>query len=73
MVFTRSQIENLSREELIEELINLSDITDRLKDLTDKFDNFAKKYKEVKSDLVVSCFQLSVIFSYRPIRKERCE
>ena len=50
MVFTRSQIENLSREELIEELVNLSDITDRLKDLTDNFDNFAKKYEEVKSD-----------------------
>ena len=58
MVFTRSQIENLSREELIEELVNLSDITDR-------------RRSQVR--LVVSCFQLSVIFSYRPIRKERCE
>ena len=54
MVFTRSQIENLSREELIEELVKLSDITDRLKDLTDKFDNFSKKYEELKSDLVVT-------------------
>ena len=50
MVFTRSQIENLNREELIEELVKLSDITDRLKDLTDKFDNFSKKYEELKSD-----------------------
>ena len=54
MVFTRSQIENLSREELIEELVKLSDITDRLKELTDKFGNFSKKYKELKSDLVVT-------------------
>ena len=48
MVFTRSQIENLSREELIEELVKLSDITDQLKDLTDKFDNCSKKYEELK-------------------------
>ena len=54
MVFTRSQIENLSREELIEELVKLSDITDRLKELTDKFDNFSKKYEELKSDLNVT-------------------
>ena len=33
MVFTRSQIENLSREELMEEFVKLSDITDRLKEL----------------------------------------
>ena len=37
MAFTRRQIENLSRKELIEELVKLSDITDRLKDVTDKF------------------------------------
>ena len=54
MVFIRSQIENLSREELIEELVKLSDITDRLKDLTDKFGSFSKKYEELKSDLVVT-------------------
>ena len=53
MVFKRSQIENLIRE-LIEELVKLSDITDWLKDLTDKFDNFPKKYEELKSDLVVT-------------------
>ena len=54
MVFTRTQIENRSREVLIEELVKLSDITDRLKDLTDKFDNFSKKFEELKSDLVVT-------------------
>ena len=40
MVFTRSKIENLSREELIKERVKFSDITDRLKELGDKFDNF---------------------------------
>ena len=49
MVFTRNQIKNLSREELIEELVKLSDIIDRLKELTDKFDNFSKYYEELKS------------------------
>ena len=33
MVFTRSKIENLSREELIKERVKFSDITDRLKEL----------------------------------------
>ena len=63
MVFTRSQIENLSREELIEELVKLSDITDQLKELTDKFHNFSKKYEELKSDLVVTKKCNSLLYS----------
>ena len=47
MVFTRSQIENLSREELIEELVKLSDITDRLKDLTDNFQKSTKNSSQI--------------------------
>ena len=39
MVFTRSQIENLSREELIEEVVKFSDIPVWLNELTDKFDS----------------------------------
>ena len=63
MVFTRSQIENLSRQELIEEPAKLSDITDRLKDLTEKLDNFSKKYKELKSDLVFTKKCNSLLYS----------
>ena len=63
MVFTRSQIKNLSREELVEELVKPSDITDRLKELTDKFDNFSKKYKELKSYLVVTKKSNSLLYS----------
>ena len=69
MVFTRSQIENLSREELIEELVKLSDITDRLKELTDKFEKRRTQGR-------FGCYQkmkLSATFSYLPIKKERCE
>ena len=63
MVCTRSQIENLSREELMEELVKFSAITDRLKDLTDKFDNFSEKYEELKSDLVVTKKCNSLLYS----------
>ena len=63
MVFTRRQIENLSREDLIEELVKLFDITDQLKDLTDKFDNFSKKYEELKSDLFVAKKCSSLLYS----------
>ena len=62
MVFTRSR----------KELVKLSDITYRLKKLTDKFDNFSKKYEELVRFSCYQKMQLSVIFSYRLIRKERC-
>ena len=38
MVFTRSQIDNHSREELIDELLKVSDISYQYKNLTDRFD-----------------------------------
>ena len=40
MVRTRSQLENLSKEELIKELITVDDITSKISDLTNRFDNF---------------------------------
>ena len=40
MVQTRSQLENLSKEELIEELITVDDITPKISDLTNQFDDF---------------------------------
>ena len=53
-MLTRSQIENLSREELIEELLQLSDISIQLKALNDGFDTFASKHEELKSDLLIT-------------------
>ena len=64
MVFTRSQIENLCRQGLIEELVKLSDIADRLKEIKDKFDNFSKMYEELKSDLVISKRFNSLLYSH---------
>ena len=43
MVLARAQADNLSREELIEELLKFSDITDKLNGLNNRFDNFIKK------------------------------
>ena len=50
MVFTRSQIENLGREDLIEKL-------------TDKVNNFWRTYQELKSDLVVPRKCNSLLYS----------
>ena len=47
MVLTRAQVDNLSREELIEELLKFSDITDKLNGLNNRFDDFIKKYDEL--------------------------
>ena len=54
MVLTRSQIENFTREELIEELLQLSDISYQLKALSDRFDTFIAKNEELKSDLLIT-------------------
>ena len=42
MVLTRAQVDNLSREELIEVLFKFSDITDKLSGLNNRFDDFIK-------------------------------
>ena len=40
VVQTRSKLENLSKEELIEELTIVKDITSKLSDLSNQFDDF---------------------------------
>ena len=54
MVLTKAQVDNLSREELIEELLKFSDITDKLNGLNNRFDDFIKKYDELNSELLIS-------------------
>ena len=44
MVRTRSQLENLSKKELIEELITVEDISSKLSDLTSSFDDFLTRF-----------------------------
>ena len=54
MALTRAQVDNLSREELLEELLKFSDITEMLNGLNNRFDDFIKKYDELNSELLIS-------------------
>ena len=54
MVRTRSQLENLSKEELIEKLIIFDDITSKISDLTNRFDDFLRRFEVVSSDIVIT-------------------
>ena len=54
MVRTRNQLENLSKEELIEKLITVNDITSKISDLTNQFDDFLRRFEVVSSDLAIT-------------------
>ena len=56
MFLTRSQYENVSKEELIQELNNINpsfvnEINAKLTDLSDRFNKFTSKYDKVYSEL----------------------
>ena len=53
-MLTRVQIENLTREELTEELLQIFDISCQLKALSDRFNTFSAKHEELKSDLLIT-------------------
>ena len=54
MVQTRSQLESLSKEELIEELNSVENISSKLFDLTSRSDDFLRRYEILNSELTVS-------------------
>ena len=54
MVVTRSQFENLSKDELIERILQIENIEDKLEHLNKRFDDFLGKYNELHSELQVS-------------------
>ena len=54
MVRTRSQLENLSKEELIDELISVEDISSKLSDLTSCFNDFLRRYEVLPLELTIS-------------------
>ena len=54
MVQTRIQLENLIKEELIDELISVKDIPSKLSDLTCCFDDFLRRYEILSSELSVT-------------------
>ena len=55
MVLKKAQADNLSREELIEELLKYFDITDKLNGLNNRFEDFEIKKHDT----------LSIIFEYQ--------
>ena len=54
MVRTRSQLENLSKEEVIEELITVNVISSKLSDLSNRFNDFLRRFEVVSSDLAIA-------------------
>ena len=54
MVRTRSQLENLSKEELTDKFISVGDISSKLSDLTSHFNDFLGRYEILNSELTVS-------------------
>ena len=51
MVFTRSKLNKLSKEELIEQLLSFDNLSEKINDLTKKIDDFASKFDRVFSEL----------------------
>ena len=51
MVQTKSRSENLSKQELIEELSTVDDIASKISDLTNRFDDFLRRFEVVSSDV----------------------
>ena len=54
MVLTRSQHENLSKDELINRLLQTDNIEDKLEHFNRRFDDFLGKFNELHSELQVS-------------------
>ena len=52
-VLTRAQIENMSKEELVDELLKSSEISSKLDNLTLAFEEFTLKYNQMYSELAV--------------------
>ena len=53
VVLTRSQLESYSKDQLIEELLNISTISTQMEELKNRFDDFIKKIDVISSELAV--------------------
>ena len=53
MVLRRSQYENMSKEELIEQVVSHDDVAAKLSKLTKRFDEFSGKYETLHFELKV--------------------
>ena len=63
VVFTRAQLDTLSRKKLAEELTRCPNIADQLRILTNRLDDFVGKYDKLQSELVISKNCNSLLFN----------
>ena len=54
MVLTRRQYENMSKEEMIEQLVSHDNIATKLSELNKRFDEFCDKYEALHSELKIT-------------------
>ena len=54
MVRTRSQLEHLSKEELIDVFMSTEDISSKVVNLTTRFDDFTRRFEIISSELAAS-------------------
>ena len=54
MVLTRSQYENMSKEELIEQLVSHNEVAAKLSELSKILDEFSDKYETLHSELKIT-------------------
>ena len=54
MIRTRSLLEHLSKDELIDELLSIKDISSKVANLMTQFDNFFRTFEILSSELAVS-------------------
>ena len=54
MVQTRSQLQHLSKDELIDELLSIDDVSSKLANLKTRFDDFYRRFEILSSELAVS-------------------
>ena len=54
MVFTRKKLNELSKEELIEESLSFDNLSEKINDLAKKMDDFTSKFDCVFSELQIS-------------------
>ena len=69
IVRTRSRLENLSKEELIEEIITVDDIPSKLSDVLNQFDDFLKRFEVVSSDVGIVQLERNAVTNAVPLAR----
>ena len=71
MVLARSQLEYLSKEELIDEMISVEDISSKLSDLTSRFCDFLRRCEILSSSELTVSKSCNRLLSERIVQLER--